>query len=136
MQSSSHASAAVCIFKIESSRWLEAWWLALHVVLALTIAALDIGWTQAGLGWLGLALHAVLGRPRSKIGLLLECDGVWSAPVEQRYDMRLGSATAYSYDWVRLCLEPRGTGRALWVLLLRDQLDAEGWRRLQQRLRA
>jgi hypothetical protein len=105
-------------------------------MLALAVAALDIGAAAAALGWSALALHAQLAHPRCEVRLLLEAGGIWAAPVEQRFDLRLGRRTTYTYDWVSLCLESRGTGRALCVLLLRDQLDPEDWRRLQQRLRA
>lgn len=123
------------MLRIEPSRLLRAWWFALHSLLALSVALLGWGWI-AVLLWLAIALHARYGCPRVTIPLLVERDGAWSVPSKQLYDLRLGPDTSYSYEWASLRLESQHRGDVVRVLLLRDQLERDAWRRLQQRLRA
>jgi len=78
-------------------------------------------------------VHAALRRPPPITVIRRHADGAWSLPALgfERLDLRPG--TSVGPFWIKLRLGTADT--AVSVLLLRDQLDAETWRRLQAELR-
>lgn len=92
-----------------------------------------LAWPIKIVGVAAVLAHAALRRPPRATEVRRLPDGTWSLPALglDRLDLRPG--TAVGPFWVRLHL---GTAdRVVSVLLLRDQLDAETWRRLQAELR-
>jgi hypothetical protein len=93
-------------------------------------APLTPGVTLALLAAIGL--HWIGRRPRP-VGVVVSADGMWCLPAAGAFRLELGEGTAFSTWWVRLELVDGRTTHA--VLLLRDQLEPEAWRRLQLAVR-
>jgi hypothetical protein len=110
---------------LEPSRVLLAWWLALH---GLTGAALCLSAGVPGLAGLPiLLLHGWLRRPVRERRLLVRGNSCCCLPLEGRFGLTLTTASQAGPGWVRLVFsdQPRKG-----LLVLRDQLDRAGWRRL------
>jgi hypothetical protein len=130
---SSSASAPVIVLTPDPSRWLRIWWLGVH---ALGIAGLWLAGLPTVLKCLGTlvaAMHWAVLRPGDPPGLVLRADGTWDVPSRGLAALRLGLGTRYTRLWVKL--ELVGATGSIDILLLADQLDAEAWGRLQNRLR-
>ncbi len=130
---SSPESGPVFVLNPEPSRWLAAWWWAVHALAAAAVLASAV---PAGLAAAALAVllaHAWRRRPGPPVRLERAPDGVWTLPGEGLGALRLAPGSAVGPYWVHLKLAGPGGRRA--VLLLRDQLGAEAWRGLQAALR-
>jgi hypothetical protein len=139
---SSNASERVFILKLERSRALVLWWAGLHLLLGVTVLQLAAGVAPAASvpaaravaavgGLLTLALHAHYGFPHAPLSLILSPTGLWSVPERGLHALELAPGTSCSAWWVLLILGPPRTR----VLVLRDQLGAESWRRLTLAIR-
>jgi hypothetical protein len=80
-----------------------------------------------------VAIHAVAAFPRTADLLVLASDGTWSLPRQGLFGLRLARGSNWGDWWVELVLA--GPRKRLRALLLRDQLPAEDWRRLQAAVR-
>jgi hypothetical protein len=74
-----------------------------------------------------LAWHCIRRKPVSA-GLLLICGRRFSLPAAGRYDLAAGRDSLAGRFWVELVFDGDPPAR---LLVLRDQLDAQGWRRLR-----
>jgi len=104
---------------------LLVWWIALH---GLTGAALWLCAGYPGLPGLPiLLLHGWLRRPRRERQLLVSDSRCFCLPLEGRFGLALTAASQAGPGWVSLFFsdQPR-----VGLLVLRDQLDRDGWRRL------
>jgi hypothetical protein len=115
----------VVLLKLDRSRILQGWWIALHAVLLLT------SWGCFGaLSLIALPLlawHFTRCDPvRSRL-ILMTDESVVSLPVEGRMCLKPVPKSAVGPGWIRLVLpdQPRHP-----VLILRDQTDETGWRLL------
>ena len=133
MRVSSNAFARVCILRARRSRSLLAWWLALHVLLAVSVLTSTVGLIWSGMLLLAVCVHAWIRLPGSSILLLRFGDGSWAIPEQGRFKLQLAPNSSYSTVWVRLVFEADGARNT--VLLLRDQMETEDWRRLQVAVR-
>lgn len=129
MPSSSRASAAVTLLKLEPSRWLAGWWAGLHALLAGAALLGRISPSATALLLGAIALHGVGRFPRTPGLLVFSAAGLWSLPERGQHALRLGAETACCAWWARLVLV--GPGTRVRVLVLRDQLDTESWRLLR-----
>jgi hypothetical protein len=102
-------------------------------VLAASVIALDPWPAIAGALLTAVALHGIVRFPRATERLIQARDGSWALPSRGLAGLRLARGTAWGDTWVDLVLA--GSGRRVRVLLLRDQLGAEDWRRLQVAVR-
>jgi hypothetical protein len=104
--------------------------MALHVLLA--VAALLVGWpaSMKALAVLTIALHGVVRRPlATPARVVVTEDGCCVVPEWHTGLRPLGSRTLMCPFWIRLDL---GKGlRRRDILLVADQIDREGWRRLR-----
>jgi hypothetical protein len=117
-------SARACLLKLEPSRWLLAWWLALHLLLGLTLLMVN---TLAGLGGIALlAAHCRWRNPARRTLLVISPGGRFALPAAGRFDLTLSAATRYGRWWAELVFSDRPGG----LLLLRDQFTDGQWRRL------
>lgn len=132
MSDSSNSFAAAFILKPKPSRWLCVWWLTLHVVLAAVVYELCRVWPPAVLGLPVIVAHAALRWPRLELELRIDERRCWSLPGHSR--LMLAQGTAYTTLWARLVLQG-DNGRVVRLLLIKDQLAASDWRRLQALLR-
>ena len=107
--------------------------LGLPVLLWSTALALTRDIVPGLLALAVLAGHAAVRFPDSQVVLTRSGDGRWSIPGRGLFDLALGSGTCYSTLWVILDLA--GQDGSTRVLLLRDQLGAADWRRLQVAVR-
>ncbi|WP_428101814.1 hypothetical protein [Candidatus Rariloculus sp.] len=133
MSDSSDAYGTVSNFDAKRSATLALWWVALHVLLWSTALALTRDIVPGLLALAVLAGHAAVRFPDSQVVLTRSGDGRWSIPGRGLFDLALGSGTCYSTLWVILDLA--GQDGSTRVLLLRDQLGAADWRRLQVAVR-
>jgi hypothetical protein len=117
----------------ERSLTLILWWAALHVLLALALAALPGPVWVSGFLAAALLAHASFRFPRRPPVLALARDGTWSLPESGVSGLVLGAGSEIASAWVRLILVGPGTRRS--VLLLKDQLSPQSWRALQAGLR-
>lgn len=107
--------------------------MAAHFLLAATVIALDLE-AAAALSLLAIVgVHGILRRPRGPALIVRHADDTWSIPEWSRHGLRLARGTTWTTWWVELVLT--GGGRPIRALVLKDQLDAEGWRRLQLTVR-
>jgi hypothetical protein len=112
---------------------LLAWWLSLHALLAATVIVLDLPVAPALALLVLVAAHVFWRRPRGPGLIVRHADGTWAIPEQGRHGLRLVRGTAWTTWWVELVLA--GDGRRTRALLLKDQLDADAWRRLQTTVR-
>ena len=96
----------------------------------------------SGLGWplklaaaAGLVAHMALRRPPEPIPIFRHADGTWSLPSLGLDRLALRSGTAVGPFWARLALGGAHSSKAVTVVLVKDQLEREDWRRLQAELR-
>jgi hypothetical protein len=134
---SSSAYEEPFILRPKRSRWLMLWWLALHLVVSLGVIALGLGALATCFAAAALGAHGVLRAPRRTAVLLRRRDGTWALPDAGLDRLRLGRGTRYGSLWMELVLvaDSPNRKRKTAILLLRDQVDAESWRRLQAQLR-
>lgn len=130
------SSSYVTAFTInpESSRWLAAWWLGLHALLASSALAVGPGvGTRCVL--LGLLLwHGAVRWPARAPPLRYRGDGRFSVPGHGPHTFVLTRAACYTAHWALLVLRS-DRGVSCRILLLRDQVDPEAWRLLALVLR-
>jgi hypothetical protein len=118
------------LLAIEPSRVLVAWWFGLHGVVGLALY-LSIG-LPALAGLPALILHFRLRQPGSVRVLIVSDGSSFCLPLEQRFGLSLSAASRQGSGWFSLVFSDRpGTP----LLVLRDQLDASGWRHLRLALR-
>ena len=134
MPHSSDAFARAYILEVNVSRRLLCWWAGVHGLLAATVCALDLEAAAALPLLIIVAGHGFVRRPRSPGLIVRHADDTWSIPARGRHGLRLARGTTWTTWWVELVLSGGG-GRPIRALLLKDQLDAEGWRRLQLTVR-
>ena len=104
------------------------------MLLGATAVALDLPAIVALALLAGVGIHGLARRPRTPRRLVLEPDGTWSIPEQGQWRLQLAPGTAWAAWYVELVLA--GAARApVRVLILRDQLDADAWRRLQVAVR-
>jgi len=110
---------------LRPSRWLTVWWLVLHALIA---AALSLSFPRAVTLVLPVVLlHAWFRRPR-RCDVLIVTDGdCFSLPLDSRFGLRLSPASTGGPGWISLIFPDRPRSQ---LLVLRDQIDAAGWRRL------
>jgi hypothetical protein len=120
--------------KPEPSRVLKIWWCALHALLA--VAALLVGWPwPVRAAWiLAVLIHAALRRPRATPSLLIVgADGSWQIPEWGHETLPLARGSVLTPLGLALHL---GIGpKRRHVLLLRDQVGPDDWRRLSAIMR-
>lgn len=105
----------------------------MHAALAASVIALDWPPEIAGVLLAAVVLHGIARWPRAAERLVRSQDGTWALPARGCFGLRLAQGTAWGNAWVELVLA--GPGRRVRVVLLRDQLAAEDWRRLQVAVR-
>jgi hypothetical protein len=128
LPTSSSASAAAYLLRPERSLWLTAWWAALHVVAALSLA-LICPWPWLSLASLaGSGLLAWRRRPAPPPLIVQGPEAGWGLPQAGLFDLSLTRATRFGSLWAELVFDDP---RAPRILLLRDQFGAADWRRLQ-----
>ncbi len=112
---------------------LVLWWAALHLLLWGSVLAATrsvvVGFVAFGV----LAVHAAFRFPDTRVLLARSGDGRWSLPARGLFDLELGTGTRFAAFWV--LLELVSPDRSLRFVLLRDQLCARDWRRLQVAVR-
>ncbi len=86
-----------------------------------------------GLALLCVLVHSIALPPERAPRIVYRGDGSVRVPELGLDDLTLGPHTCYTASWVRFDL--RGSGPALVVLLLADQVAPEAWRQLQTELR-
>lgn len=112
---------------------LVLWWAALHLLLWGSVVAATRS-IVAGLAALAvLAVHAAVRFPETRVVFARSGDGRWSVPAQGLFDLELGAGTRFAAYWVQL--ELVSPDRSLRFVLLRDQLCAGDWRRLQVAVR-
>lgn len=127
MPDSSTRSARARRIEIRASRRLQLWWLTLHVVIAF---AVFLASASAGIVALPLlALHGLARRPAPPpVVIEITPDGRFGLPDENRSNLTLTRESRSGPGWLRLSFADRPGQR---LLLLRDQVDAGGWRLLR-----
>jgi hypothetical protein len=135
MPDSSNSFEAAFILRPEPSRWLAAWWSLLHAVVAAAVLALYLSWPPALFALPAIVAHAVVCRPAAAPRLQVGPQRRWSLPERSLHGLMLAAGSTYTANWVDLVLQHE-SGRVARVLLVRDQLPAEDWRRLQALLRS
>lgn len=112
---------------------LVLWWAALHLLLCASVFAATRS-VVAGLVAFGvLTAHAAIRFPDTRVVLARSGDGRWSIPERGVSGLELGPGTCFAASWVLLQLV--SPDRSLRLVLLRDQLGARDWRRLQVAVR-
>ncbi len=124
MPDSSERSAPAVLVRLDRSRLLAAWWLALHGLVGLSLIMTNP--VAAVLGAPLVAWHAAARRP-ARPPLLVVSGRRFALPAEGRFDLALTPRSRAGSLWLSLSFDDC-PGRPL--LVLRDQLDAAGWRRL------
>lgn len=112
--------------------WLA--WAGLHLLLLGAATAAALPWTA----WTGVVLavlvHAFGRRPELAPPLLaLTPDGSWYSAGHGLSPFALGPGSVLAPYWLRLDL--RSASARLNIVLVRDQIDEETWRRLSAVLR-
>lgn len=116
-----------------ASRWLLIWWCGLHGVAASGGLLLPIPGVPRALVITAVMLHAIWRLPRRPPRWLAYSNGVWSLPGHDNAVLTCFRGTRSGSWWVVLVLI--GRDRRSRFLLLRDQLDAREWYRLNALLR-
>lgn len=109
----------------------------MHALLAGSALSLGAGFGSgvAAAALAAVCAHCVLRRPRSPQLVARHADGTWTvAGRALATGLALAPGTSWSTWYVALVLES-GRGRRVRSLILRDQLEAEDWRRLQLAVR-
>ena len=133
MPPSSNVSGKVWVLALDRSRALAAWWAGLHLLLVAAVLLAPAPGLVVGAALVAIALHAWRRYPETP-GLLIVSDtGSWSVPERGLHGLGLGRGTSYSPWWAWLVLV--GPAQATRALVLRDQLDADSWRRLTLSIR-
>ncbi len=118
-------SAPAVLLKLEPSRWLAAWWHALHGLIG---AALLMANPLVAAAALPLVVwHARRRRPESP-GLIVISGSRFALPAAGRFNLVPGPGCRAGSHVVELVFTDRPRSR---VLVLRDQLGAPEWRRLR-----
>ena len=115
------------LLELAPSRWLRTWWGLLHALLGLTTLAVELDPAFVGLAALAIVWHYRVRNP-VHAGLLLAGRGSrFALPWQGRFNLTLAEASAAGDFWIELyfCDRPRQP-----VLVLRDQLAIEDWRKL------
>ena len=112
---------------------LVLWWAALHLLLWGSVLAATRSVVAGFVGFGVLAVHAAFRFPDTRVLLARSADGRWSIPARGLFDLELGTGTRFAAFWV--LLEFVSPDRSLRFVLLRDQLRARDWRRLQVAVR-
>lgn len=112
---------------------LAVWHIAVHAVAAASFLLCGLPRPISLLGAAAVVAHAALRRPPRAVPVRRLPDGSWALPTRGLDGLVLRPGSAVGPFWVRLRLGAPGS--AADVLLLKDQLDADAWRRLQADLR-
>jgi hypothetical protein len=105
----------------------------LHALVASAFLVLGAPWLLKGLAVLVVLVHALALPPEPAPRMVYRSGGRVALPGVGVEDLALGPGTLFTTGWVRFDL--RGSGRALDILLLADQVDSATWRELQAELR-
>lgn len=103
------------------------------MLVAAALGVLGAPWLLKGLALLVVLVHAIALPPERARRVVFRSDGRVTLPELGLEDLTLGPGTLFTTRWVRLDL--RGSGRALDILLLADQVDPALWHALQVKLR-
>ena len=95
------------------------------------LALLGAPWTLKAAAGVAALAHSIAFRPRRTPRLVLSAGRV-AVPELALEDLVVGRRTRHSGLWIRLDL--RGPGRAVYILLLADQVDPTLWRMLRGEL--
>jgi hypothetical protein len=128
---SSSESARIIDLRPEASIILWVWWALLHAVVLAALVLLGAPWSLKSAAAIAVLAHSIAFRPRRTPRLVLSSGRV-AVPELGLEGLALGLRTRHSGLWIRLDL--RGTGRALHILLLADQIDPILWRTLRAEL--
>jgi hypothetical protein len=128
---SSGTSARPFLIEATASRWLLAWWLALHGVLVATVFLVHLPMVPGCCLSFLAGLHAGLRHPIRRALLVVSPGGRFALPAEQRFNLALAPATRVGGFWVELVFDDSRGSR---LLLIRDQLTDSSWRRLRMAL--
>jgi hypothetical protein len=124
------ASAPVIVLRLNPSRLLRAWWLALHAVLLGAAVLTGWPWWCRALAMLVVAAHGIVRRPAPPPGLILvAADGCCRVPGLDTGWLAPTPRTRIAPYWLLLSLGEERRARhdiLLWV----DQVDAATWARL------
>jgi hypothetical protein len=101
--------------------------------LIVSVAAVDPAPLATAALLAAIAIHGIAAFPGNVDVLVLASDGTWSLPRRQLFGLRLAGGSNWGAWWAELVLA--GPQLRVRVLLLRDQLPAEDWRRLQVAMR-
>jgi len=118
-------SARPGLLQAEPSRLLLLWWSGLHALVASALLMTNPLWLAAASPL--LALHAWRRRPVT-VRLLVVSGGRFALPAEGRFDLTLLPAAGIGACCARLVFSDRPESPRY---LIRDQLDAAGWRFLR-----
>jgi hypothetical protein len=129
---SSRGSARAYIFELDPSLYVILWWALLHGLLAAAIVLLGAALAATTALIAALGAHAVVRYPCAPRLLVLYPDGAWTVPERGAYGRKLAPGTTWSPWYVELVLVGCGGAR---ILIVRDQLGAEDWRRLKLAVR-
>lgn|GEM_PF-1747943 len=117
------------------SRLLACWHIAVHVLAVVSVYVSGLAWPLKAAAAAGLVAHFALRRPPAPIPVTRHADGTWSLPSVGPDRLALRPGTAVGPFWARLSLGGAESPKTVTVLLVKDQLGAEDWRRLQAELR-
>lgn len=124
-------SARPYLVRLEPSRWLRRWWIALHTLVAAALVTAGLEAPVTAIVLLLLALHYRLRRPR-QTGLLLLGPGSRAAlPLDERFGLNLTPRCREGPWWVELAFDDGGPR----LLVMKDQLAPGDWRRLRLAIR-
>jgi Membrane-bound toxin component of toxin-antitoxin system len=129
---SSGPFARARLFKLEASRWLFAWWVGLHLILAFAVFMANPPPAAALVLLIALAWHfRRLDRSRGEL-LIAGPRGRFALPAAGRFDLALAGSPRVAGFWIELSFSDRPGSH---FLILRDQLTEPDWRRLSLILR-
>jgi hypothetical protein len=129
----SGVSGPACILEPRASRILGLWLSATHGLAGTAVLALAVPWPPKVLLLAGIAAHACARRPAPPERMIRDSSGDWALPERGLADLFAAPGSRFGRWWVYLVLS--NGSEKLRILLLRDQFDAETWRRLQAALR-
>jgi hypothetical protein len=128
----SSPGSAPRLLELDPSLYVNIWWALLHAVLAFSALLLDLAPIPAAFALASIAAHAIVRHPRTPRLLVLQCDGTWAVPERGWHGLRLAPGTSWTTWYVELVFDTPAGAR---IVVLKDQLDAEGWRALQLAVR-